>query len=158
MHQSTTNPPNLEPRCNPITATSTTAVLEVDQWPVSRSTRSRFLEALSQCGNVSQAAQVAGVPRRTVYEWKARDPQLDADIQWTVQHAYADRIREVTVDEGLEGKKGERNTRVLVELMRAHLPEHQRDTPVQAIQINVGLPPGKQEQALSDAQDTILGD
>jgi Homeodomain-like domain len=35
--------------------------------------KKRFLAAYARRGNISQAAKAAGVPRRTVYEWREHD-------------------------------------------------------------------------------------
>jgi hypothetical protein len=38
----------------------------------------RFLTALSEGGSVTKAAEQAGIGRRTVYDWKATDPEFAA--------------------------------------------------------------------------------
>jgi len=35
-----------------------------------------FLDELSKCGNVKDACVAAGVGRRTVYDWRAKDPEF----------------------------------------------------------------------------------
>jgi hypothetical protein len=42
-----------------------------------------FLDALSETGNISESARIAGVPRRTVYDWR------DADFQFAEAWAEA---------------------------------------------------------------------
>ncbi|CAA7602451.1 Hypothetical protein DEACI_3125 [Acididesulfobacillus acetoxydans] len=37
--------------------------------------RQQFLQVYSECGNITQAALVAGVGRSTHYEWMAEDPE-----------------------------------------------------------------------------------
>ena len=41
--------------------------------------RRTFLDALSETGNVTEAAATAGVPRRTIYNWRDSDPEFAAD-------------------------------------------------------------------------------
>lgn len=40
-------------------------------------TRDVFLDTLASTGNVDQAAQAAGMNRRSLYKWRARDPEFD---------------------------------------------------------------------------------
>ena len=49
--------------------------------------RAAFLAELAQRGNVSDAAAASGLPRRTVYEWRADDAAFAADWDTALDEA-----------------------------------------------------------------------
>jgi hypothetical protein len=60
---------------------------------ISHPAKRAFLSAFSECGSVSEAAEIAGVSRDLHYDWKAADTQYS---YWFTQarHMAADRLEE----------------------------------------------------------------
>ena len=43
--------------------------------------RATFLEALRETCNVTRAAEAAGVSRQTIYNWREKDPEFEAQVK-----------------------------------------------------------------------------
>jgi len=79
--------------------------------------RETFLEAMRETCNVSHSARVAGLGRRTVYEW--RDDDADFKAAWEdAEEEAADRLEKVARDRAIDG-----SDRMLEILLKAHRPE-----------------------------------
>lgn len=80
--------------------------------------RENFLKQLAENCNVADAARVAGVPRRTVYNWRSADPEFAKAWEDAEQEA-ADKLeaeawKRATVD---------KSDRMLEILLKAHRPD-----------------------------------
>ncbi len=119
--------------------------------PLTPERRERFLAALSECGNIGQAAREAtpgavGDASSTFREARRNDPTLDAAVEDALE-AYRDKIRAEAHRRGVVGipvdvrdpngvvigSKLVASDRVLLELMRGRLAEHQPVKRVEAI-------------------------
>ena len=47
----------------------------------------RFLKSLAKTGNATLAAKATGISRRTVYDWRAKDPEFAATWDEALQEA-----------------------------------------------------------------------
>jgi hypothetical protein len=61
-----------------------------------------FVEAMAARPNVGAAAKVAGIPRKTAYQWRENDPEF-AEAWDEAKEATLDRAEEKLVDIGQEG-------------------------------------------------------
>jgi hypothetical protein len=61
-----------------------------------------FLVAYSEVGNISQAAELAGIDRSTIYVWKDRDPKFVAAMAEAEEKA-ADRLEQEARRRAVEG-------------------------------------------------------
>lgn len=80
--------------------------------------RATFLEQMRETCNVSHSARAAGVPRRTVYNWREADPEFAA--------AWDDAEEEAADALELEARKRatvDKSDRMLEILLKAHRPE-----------------------------------
>jgi hypothetical protein len=64
--------------------------------------RSAFIDALRQCGNVQEACESSGVPRRTAYNWRDADADFAAAWEGAVEEA-ADRMEREAFRRAVEG-------------------------------------------------------
>lgn len=64
--------------------------------------KERFLQALSEIGNVSRAAKVIGVTRQALYQHRAKDPEF-AEAWAEAEMIGADSIEEEVFRRGAEG-------------------------------------------------------
>ncbi len=80
--------------------------------------RETFLATLAETCNVSEAARVAGIPRRTVYGWRDADEAFAADWK-DVEEAAADMLEQVAYERATDGK----SDRMLEILLKAHRPD-----------------------------------
>jgi hypothetical protein len=62
----------------------------------------KFLEVLATTGNVSRAAELAGVPRRTAYDQRERDPEFAQKWDEALQVSY-DAIEHAVRNRAVEG-------------------------------------------------------
>lgn len=80
--------------------------------------REAFLTVLADSCNVSEAARAAGVPRRTVYNWRADDTEFAAAWDEAVETA-SDALEQVARDRAMSGQ----SDRMLEILLKAHRPD-----------------------------------
>lgn len=80
--------------------------------------RKAFLEKLAECCNVSEAARVAGISRRSAYDWRNDDPSLAADWDAAEQEAI-DRLEQTAWTRATN----DNSDRMLEILLKAHRPE-----------------------------------
>jgi len=97
--------------------------------------RGKFLTKLAETCNVSESARVAGIARRTVYEWREVDPAFAA--AWAIaEEEAADKLEREAWRRGVEGTDKpvvyqgeitdtykEYSDRMLEILLKAHRPE-----------------------------------
>lgn len=101
--------------------------------------REKFIEHLRKTCNVSEAAKVAGVARRSAYEWRDADPAFAADWDEAEQEA-ADKLEREAWRRAVEGTDKpiayqgeitatfkEYSDRMLELLLKAHRPEKFKD-------------------------------
>lgn len=67
-----------------------------------------FLVAFAQCGNVAQAAELAGIHRTTHYDWLGSDPQYAAAFVEAEDEA-ADRLEQEARRRAVEGVRREKS-------------------------------------------------
>jgi hypothetical protein len=86
----------------------------------SRTDRAReaFLQRLAETCNVSESARVAGIPRRTVYEWRDADPSFAA--AWKDAEEQAADLLEM---EAWKRATTDKSDRMLEILLKAHRPD-----------------------------------
>jgi transposase-like protein len=64
--------------------------------------KEKFLDALSECGNISRAAKLAGIPRRTLYNWRDEDEEFQR--LWDKAAAYGtDALEDEAIRRAYEG-------------------------------------------------------
>lgn len=77
---------------------------EVRPHTIAHSTsKQRFLKALARVGTISAACEAARVGRRTVYDWRAADPDFDAQLN-EAKDDLADRLEAEAVKRATIGK------------------------------------------------------
>lgn len=99
----------------------------------------KFLETLRQTCIVSEAAKIAGIGRRTVYQWREADPEFAAAWDEAEQEA-ADKLEREAWRRGVEGVDKpvtyqgkitatykEYSDRMLELLLKAHRPDKFKD-------------------------------
>lgn len=113
----------------------------------------RFLDALSQTASVTRACEVASLPRRTVYNWRARDPAFagaweaaldlgtDALEDEAVRRAMQGTERPVYQGKTLVGHIRDYSDTLLIFMLKARRPEKYRErfTPPPASPATEGL-------------------
>jgi hypothetical protein len=82
----------------------------------------RFLKKLRECGNVRQACEAAGIPRRTVYNW--RNEWVTFANEW--DEALEDACDILEGEAWKRAVKG-RSDRLLMFLLKAYRPEKFKD-------------------------------
>lgn len=101
--------------------------------------KATFIDVLRQTCNVSEAARAAGIPRRTIHEWRKADPAFAAAWEEAAEEA-ADRLEREAWRRGVEGVDKpvtfqgaitatykEYSDRMLELLLKAHRPEKFKD-------------------------------
>jgi hypothetical protein len=79
--------------------------------------REAFIEALRETCNVSHAARVAGVGRRTVYDWRDTDPEFAAEWAEAEEEA-VDKLEQVARERAIDG-----SDKMMEILLKAHRPD-----------------------------------
>jgi transposase-like protein len=79
--------------------------------------RATFLDTFRATCNVSEAARAIGVSRRTVYNWRDRDPTFAAEWDDAEQEAI-DALEKIARDRAIDG-----SDRMMEILLKAHRPE-----------------------------------
>ncbi len=94
-----------------------------------------FLEVLTWCGNVTEAARCAGVDRKSTYKWKARDAEfakawdeaIEASVDILEQEARRRAVygyEETTTEDGKPTKKVQKfSNTLLMFLLNGNRPE-----------------------------------
>lgn len=83
--------------------------------------RATFLEALRNTCNVAHSARVAGISRKTAYEWKKAEPQFAAKVADAIQDGVSELERNAH-ERALSG-----SDLLTIFLLKAHRPEKYRD-------------------------------
>ena len=101
----------------------------------------KFLAALKLGKSIAAAARAAGVGRRTVYDWRDRDPAFAAgwDESWDIGTDYLEDLALKAAEQGSE--------RLLLALLKARRPERYARTVVEH--------EGSLEVLLRHASDTL---
>jgi transposase-like protein len=80
--------------------------------------KKRFIDALTEQGTVSHAAQAAGVSRNTVYRWRVKDREFAA--LWDEAHETAvEAVESVLYQKALNG-----DTICMIFYLKAHRPQY----------------------------------
>lgn len=79
--------------------------------------REAFIEALRETCNVSHSARVAGVGRRTVYQWRDADPEFAAAWEEAEEEA-VDKLELAARQRAIDS-----SDRMMEILLKAHRPE-----------------------------------
>lgn len=105
--------------------------------------RATFLEVLEATCNVSEAARQAGVPRRTVYDWRTADAEF-AQAWSDAEEAAANKLEEVAFTRATTGQ----SDRMLEILLKAHRPKYREKQNLEL----TGKDGGPIETVMSDAE------
>lgn len=146
------------------------------QQPLTRERRELFLAALAECGNIGQAAREAspravGDASATFRDARRRDPEGFGAAVEDALEAFRDKIRQEAYRRGIQGVPvdvrdaagtviGQRvvaSDRVLLELMRGRLKEHQPVKRVEAVvEQTVTQRPGPEARGMEFFIDRML--
>lgn len=113
--------------------------------------REKFLEALAEVGNVTQAAALAGAGRASVYEWRAADVEfaeaweaaLDAAADKLEQEAWRRATQGIDEPVHYQGQRVDMVRRysdtLLIFLLKGARPEKYKDVVTTQQQINLAI-------------------
>lgn len=97
--------------------------------------RATFLEELRKTCNVSHSARLAGVGRRTVYNWREADAQFAAAWDDAEEEA-VDALELAARERAIDG-----SDRMMEILLKAHRPEKYVERREHGGNINITMPP-----------------
>src|SRR5437016_3599185 len=85
--------------------------------------REDFLAGFRESGNVSGACRMAGVGRRTAYEWRERSAKFAAEWDEAEREAVEMKLEPEAWRRAAAGAEDRGSTTLLIFLMKAHKPE-----------------------------------
>jgi len=100
---------------------------------ITREARERFLQILSESGNVSRACGLSGLSRSRIYEWRDRDPDFAAE--WTAAlQLGACALEDEAMKRAMDG-----SDYLLVFMLRALMPDKYRERRTVDVKSNITL-------------------